>query len=230
MYKTPSPFNFFLFKTSKLKGSYIYIYIYILHFITQISGEHITVSLCQRKLKKLHFVSPTESLYFSLQKLYRSKHGIEISTAKHSAKFNSFCPLYATLTARSDVRDRITDWDFISEWSVGNCNKEQYRERERERERRFGDPMRTGVRVQGEVGSWRMSSSGMWRRGHLVRTDVSGECIASIIRMEGISEKEKMVAVTSGWSTLWKPGDAFLRNVDSHKSHTASYPTRRHSS
>jgi hypothetical protein len=42
-----------------------------------------------------------------------------------------------------------------------------------------------------------MSSSGIWHRVALVRTDVSKERIASIIRVERISELGTMSAVTT---------------------------------
>jgi hypothetical protein len=48
----------------------------------------------------------------------------------------------------------------------------------------------------------------------LVRTDVSEELSASIIRITRIGER----------------GAKFLRNVGSYESHTAYYPRRRHSS
>jgi hypothetical protein len=47
-----------------------------------------------------------------------------------------------------------------------------------------------------------MQSYGMLRSVALVRTDVSEECITSIIRVTGIGELGKMLAVTSKRSTL----------------------------
>jgi hypothetical protein len=47
-----------------------------------------------------------------------------------------------------------------------------------------------------------MPSSALWRRVALVRTDVSEERIASIIRVERISELRTALAETSNWSTL----------------------------
>jgi hypothetical protein len=83
-----------------------------------------------------------------------------------------------------------------------------------------------------------MASSGMLRRVTLVRTDVSEELSASIIRVTRISELGTTLAVTSVFLrsvrrfldtasfvpsspilvTLMKE---FLRNVGSYKSHTA---------
>jgi demethoxyubiquinone hydroxylase (CLK1/Coq7/Cat5 family) len=50
----------------------------------------------------------------------------------------------------------------------------------------------------------RMTSSGMLRRVALVRTDVSEEPIASIIRMKWIGELGTKLAVTGNWRTLRK--------------------------
>jgi hypothetical protein len=55
---------------------------------------------------------------------------------------------------------------------------------------------------------WRMSSSGMLHHVDLVRTDVSEECIASIIRVKRIGELGPMLGVTSNWrmlqrNTMW---------------------------
>jgi hypothetical protein len=63
----------------------------------------------------------------------------------------------------------------------------------------------------------------------LVRTDDSEERIASIIRVERIGELGTALAVTSNAvpSSQFHPedgGDRFLRNVGSHKGHTALYP------
>jgi hypothetical protein len=41
-----------------------------------------------------------------------------------------------------------------------------------------------------------MPSSGMWRRVGLVRQDVSEECIASIFKVERISEVENLAVTT----------------------------------
>jgi hypothetical protein len=48
----------------------------------------------------------------------------------------------------------------------------------------------------------RLASSGMLRRVTLVRTDVSEELRASIIRVKRIGELGKMLAVTSNRRTL----------------------------
>jgi hypothetical protein len=85
-----------------------------------------------------------------------------------------------------------------------------------------------------------MASSGMLRRVALVRTDVSAECIASIIKVTRIDEQRKTLAVTSNRRsvhrllvtanvvtsspilvTLIKVGARFPRNVSSYKSHAA---------
>jgi hypothetical protein len=70
-----------------------------------------------------------------------------------------------------------------------------------------------------------MLSSGMLRRVDLVRTDVSEERTASIIRVTRISELGT-IAVTSNRRTLrfLSPDNGyatFLRNIGSNKSHTA---------
>jgi hypothetical protein len=52
------------------------------------------------------------------------------------------------------------------------------------------------------VYSWRMPSSGVSRRVALLRTEVTEEYIASLIRIKRISELEATLAVTSSWSTL----------------------------
>jgi hypothetical protein len=65
-----------------------------------------------------------------------------------------------------------------------------------------------------------MVSSGMLRRVTLVRTDVSKELSASIIRVTRISELGTL-AVTSNSCQPDDGGAKFLRNVSSYKSHTA---------
>jgi hypothetical protein len=50
--------------------------------------------------------------------------------------------------------------------------------------------------------TWTMLSSGMWRFVTLVKTDVSEEGVASIIKVTRISELIIMLAVISNWSTL----------------------------
>jgi hypothetical protein len=49
---------------------------------------------------------------------------------------------------------------------------------------------------------WRMPSPGIWRRVVLIRTDVSEELIASMIRVEIVSELGTTLAVTRNWNTL----------------------------
>jgi hypothetical protein len=71
-----------------------------------------------------------------------------------------------------------------------------------------------------------MSSSGMLRRMALVKTDVSEERIASIIKVTRIGELGTLV-VTSDPDD---GGAKFLPNVGSYKSHTAQHPRRHHSS
>jgi hypothetical protein len=69
-----------------------------------------------------------------------------------------------------------------------------------------------------------MAFSGMLRRVALVKTDISEELSASIIRVTRIDEVGTMLAVTSNRRTLHHPDDVgakFLRNVGSYKSHTA---------
>jgi hypothetical protein len=78
---------------------------------------------------------------------------------------------------------------------------------------------------------WRITSSGMLRHVSLVRTDVSEERIAYIIRVTRIGELGTTLAVISNRSTLRRnSGYTFLRNVSSYKSHMAWHPRRRHSS
>jgi hypothetical protein len=76
-----------------------------------------------------------------------------------------------------------------------------------------------------------MVSSEMLRRVALVRTDVSEERIASIIRVTRIGKLGATLAVTNNRRTLRRNftdschpdegGTKFLRNVGSYKSHTA---------
>jgi hypothetical protein len=70
-----------------------------------------------------------------------------------------------------------------------------------------------------------MASSGRLSRVALVRTDVSEELSASIIRVTRIGELETTLAVTSNRRTLRRNN-----NVGSYKGHTAEHPSRRHSS
>jgi hypothetical protein len=84
-----------------------------------------------------------------------------------------------------------------------------------------------------------MASSGVLRRVALVRTDLSEELIASVIRVIRIGELRKMLAATNSRRTLrrntkWyffaacvtdschpdEGGAKFFRNVGSYKSHT----------
>jgi hypothetical protein len=68
---------------------------------------------------------------------------------------------------------------------------------------------------------WRIPSSKMWLQVAVVRTDVSEERIASIIRVERISELGTISHTDDG-------GDTFPRNVGSNKTRMASCPRRRH--
>jgi hypothetical protein len=63
----------------------------------------------------------------------------------------------------------------------------------------------------------------------LVRTDVSEECIASVIRVKRISGLETTLAVI-GYINSDDGGNIFLLNVGYFKSPTASQPRRRNSS
>jgi hypothetical protein len=71
-----------------------------------------------------------------------------------------------------------------------------------------------------------MSSSEMWRRVGLVKTDVSEGRIACIF-MAGKSASRIFFA--RGFFCP-EDGDMFLRNVGSYKTHTSPHPRRRHSS
>jgi hypothetical protein len=73
-----------------------------------------------------------------------------------------------------------------------------------------------------------MVSSGMLRRVALVRTDVSEEPSASILKVTRIGELGTTLAATSNQRTLRRNachpdegGARFLQNVGSYKSHTA---------
>jgi hypothetical protein len=67
-----------------------------------------------------------------------------------------------------------------------------------------------------------MPSSGMLRHVALVRTDVSKELSASIIRVTRISELVTAnVVPNSPILSHWCGGATFLRNVGSYNSHTA---------
>jgi hypothetical protein len=72
--------------------------------------------------------------------------------------------------------------------------------------------------------SWRIESSGMWRRIALVRIDVSEESFASIIRVQRNSQLGTKLAVAET-SNDW--ADIRLRIVRSYRSHTALHPRRR---
>jgi hypothetical protein len=83
-----------------------------------------------------------------------------------------------------------------------------------------------------------MPSSDELRRMVLVRTYVSEERNASLIRVTRIGDLGTTSAVSNNRRTQRRNischpdgvGDTFLRNVDSNKSHTAEHPRRRHSS
>jgi hypothetical protein len=64
----------------------------------------------------------------------------------------------------------------------------------------------------------------MLRRVALVRTDVSEEFSASIIRVKRIGELETALALTSNRRTLRRNTDdggaKFIRNIGSYKTHT----------
>jgi hypothetical protein len=99
-----------------------------------------------------------------------------------------------------------------------------------------------------------MVSSGVLHRVALVRTDVSQELSASLIRATRIGELGTTLAVTSNRrilrrNTTWSAsvvsycsrsqladsfhyddgGVMFLQNVDPYKNHMASHPRRQHS-
>jgi hypothetical protein len=74
----------------------------------------------------------------------------------------------------------------------------------------------------------RMPSSVMLCRIALLRTNVSDERVASIIRVTRIAELGTILAVTNNRNTLRRndichtdDGDTFLRNVGSYNSHPA---------
>jgi hypothetical protein len=79
-----------------------------------------------------------------------------------------------------------------------------------------------------------MSSSGISRRMVLVRTDVSEELSASFIRVTGIGEIEKALAVTSSRRTLFLrsvrrllvTASVFSISPGSYKSYTAYHPRK----
>jgi hypothetical protein len=79
---------------------------------------------------------------------------------------------------------------------------------------------------------WRMPSSVMWRHVAFVRTEVSEDRIASIIRVKRISELGVKLAATSNWSTQQRSdschpdngGNTFVRNVGSYKTRTVPHP------
>jgi hypothetical protein len=75
-----------------------------------------------------------------------------------------------------------------------------------------------------------MVSPGMLRRVALVRTDVSEEPSASLIRVTRIGELGRTLAATSNRRTLRRNTWYILQNVGSYKSHTAQHPRRHHSS
>jgi hypothetical protein len=96
--------------------------------------------------------------------------------------------------------------------------------------------------------AWRMSSSGMWRRVTLARTDVMEEHIIPIIRMRRIIEPGTMLEVTSNCVTLCYSCYLLINflarrfmsplwwrlyvppKLASYKSHTESHPRRWYSS
>jgi hypothetical protein len=72
----------------------------------------------------------------------------------------------------------------------------------------------------------------MWRRVDFVGTDVPEEHIASVFRVEKISDLGVLALISSfRLSDSFHPddgGDTFLRNVGSYNSHTKSHPRRLH--
>jgi hypothetical protein len=66
----------------------------------------------------------------------------------------------------------------------------------------------------------KMPSSGMLCRVALVRTDVSEECIASIIRVERISRRGIMLAVRATPSNLPEGGIRHSHRRENFSSHT----------
>jgi hypothetical protein len=68
-----------------------------------------------------------------------------------------------------------------------------------------------------------MPSTGMLRRVPLVRTDVSDECIASIIRVTRLGELGTALAVTSNRSTLRRNAPITITDISSHRAPVASY-------
>jgi hypothetical protein len=66
-----------------------------------------------------------------------------------------------------------------------------------------------------------MSSSGIFCHVALIRTGVSEEGIASIIKVTRIGKVGTMLAVTSNRCQPDDEGDRFLQNVGPYKSHIA---------
>jgi hypothetical protein len=81
-----------------------------------------------------------------------------------------------------------------------------------------------------------MASYGMLRRVALVRTDVSEEHNAFIIKVTRIGDLETLAVTSVGFSYLIDSchsddgGTTFFRNVSSYKSHTLKHPKKRHTS
>jgi hypothetical protein len=73
----------------------------------------------------------------------------------------------------------------------------------------------------------------MWHHVCPVRINMSEEAIASIFRVERISELGTALAVTSNWSTVGRNNDdgghTFLWKVSSNKTHMMPHPKRRNS-